>query len=375
VGEGSVKLIDFGLSRACLEADTMTQDVGSVVYKAPEVSAGAYSQSSDMWSFGVMLHMLVAGIVPWQGDSRTEIEASIKQECAGDLKGFLAWFYTAMGASAECTDFICNLLTVDVGARFTCAQARDHPFLSGQGAVGSESASGGGVARESISLHMAEKLQAFRTNNRLKRTALLAVSFGADSAQLQRLEAAFCAADTNNDGLLDIDEFTAAMRSHGMDDSDEIEALFAAVNQDGTGKVKYSEFVAAELDPAHYQNEGQIEAAFKRLDFDGDGSISRGELELLLVDAWGKGAAAEAASIISEADTNSDGVIDYSEFKAAMFGAATKAPNKTSQLDQARQLLRRGVSVRSPEPVAGHNPSPPDAERAVAGSEGEAAAE
>jgi Ca2+-binding EF-hand superfamily protein len=190
---------------------------------------------------------------------------------------------------------------------------------------------------------MAEKLKGFRTNNRLKRMALLAVSFGADSQRLKQLEDAFCAADTNNDGMLDIDEFTEALRGHGMSDSDEIKEYFAAINQDGHGKIKYSEFVAAELDEALYQDEGQIEAAFNRMDFNGDGVISRSELELLLKDSWGSDAETEAATMIAEADTNSDGGIDLNEFKAAMMSAAKKAPKKSEQLDQARLLLRKGV--------------------------------
>ena len=79
-GEGKIKLIDFGLSRACLESEVMTADVGSVIYKAPEVTVGKYSEASDLWSLGVICHMLVTGIVPWEGNTRVEIEASIKKE-------------------------------------------------------------------------------------------------------------------------------------------------------------------------------------------------------------------------------------------------------------------------------------------------------
>ena len=42
----------------------------------------------------------------------------------------------------------------------------------------------------------------------------------------------------------------------------------------GTGKIKYSEFVAAELDESSYGSDGQIEAAFHRLDFNGDGKVN-----------------------------------------------------------------------------------------------------
>ena len=63
--------------------------------------------------------------------------------------------------------------------------------------------------------------------------ALLAVSFGADTKQLKDLEDAFTSSGANNDGLVDMDEFTKAMQKHGMTDVAEIKEYFAAINQDG----------------------------------------------------------------------------------------------------------------------------------------------
>jgi len=65
-GEGIIKMIDFGLSRAALDGDTMTQDVGSLVYKAPEISSGSYTELSDLWSFGMVVrsHRVVASYHP-----------------------------------------------------------------------------------------------------------------------------------------------------------------------------------------------------------------------------------------------------------------------------------------------------------------------
>lgn len=65
-GAGAVKMIDFGLSRACLDSVTMTQDVGSAVYKAPEVDTGSYTESADLWSFGMVCHMILTGIVSFE---------------------------------------------------------------------------------------------------------------------------------------------------------------------------------------------------------------------------------------------------------------------------------------------------------------------
>lgn len=42
------------------------------------------------------------------------------------------------------------------------------------------------------------------------------------------------------------------MNKYGIKDKSEIKSYFQAINQDGTGKIKYSEFVAAELDESSY---------------------------------------------------------------------------------------------------------------------------
>jgi serine/threonine protein kinase len=108
LGEGSIKLCDFGLSRACLESEVMTQDVGSVVFKAPEVRNGSYSQAADMWSFGVISFMMLTGIAPWEGSNRKDIEASITKESADPkaFKEFLIWF---SGHMVRCAFFGRNL--------------------------------------------------------------------------------------------------------------------------------------------------------------------------------------------------------------------------------------------------------------------------
>ena len=55
------------------------------------------------------------------------------------------------------------------------------------------------------------------------------------------------------------------MEKHGIQSQDDNRATFAAINQeDGSGMIKYSEFVAATLDKAIYEMPAQIEAAFHR---------------------------------------------------------------------------------------------------------------
>jgi calcium-dependent protein kinase len=60
---GTLKLIDFGLSKHHDSHETFHQMVGSAYYIAPEVVAGSYYQRCDIWSLGVICYILLTGII------------------------------------------------------------------------------------------------------------------------------------------------------------------------------------------------------------------------------------------------------------------------------------------------------------------------
>lgn len=55
-------LIDFGLSKTIDRNEKLSQVVGSSYYTAPEVINRCYDTKCDVWSIGVMLYMLLAGM-------------------------------------------------------------------------------------------------------------------------------------------------------------------------------------------------------------------------------------------------------------------------------------------------------------------------
>jgi len=81
--DGYVKLLDFGLARP-VNADPDLQRTeshvvrGTVFYMSPEQLRGKLLDSrSDLWSMGVLLYELVAGRLPFEGDSSSDVAASI----------------------------------------------------------------------------------------------------------------------------------------------------------------------------------------------------------------------------------------------------------------------------------------------------------
>lgn len=67
----------------------MKTKAGTPYYISPEVLAGNYDQSCDIWSAGVILYILLSGVPPFFGDTDPEIlEAVQKGEYSFDIPEF-----------------------------------------------------------------------------------------------------------------------------------------------------------------------------------------------------------------------------------------------------------------------------------------------
>ena len=69
-----VKVIDFGLSRMMPKGGKkLCQRMGTPYYIAPEVLKKKYDEKCDIWSIGVILHVLLSGVPPFQGRTDDQI--------------------------------------------------------------------------------------------------------------------------------------------------------------------------------------------------------------------------------------------------------------------------------------------------------------
>ena len=61
-----VKIIDFGLSTSFEKQPFKTwTKIGTAYYMAPEIFNGIYSTKGDVWSCGVIMHLLLLGTNPF----------------------------------------------------------------------------------------------------------------------------------------------------------------------------------------------------------------------------------------------------------------------------------------------------------------------
>jgi serine/threonine protein kinase len=97
----------------CILGQNLTGLAGSPAYVAPEVLLGKYSEKVDIWSAGVLLHALLAGSLPFQGDSLEAVFEAIKTV----KLDFQAGMWESISKPAR--DLIGRMLTRDTSARIS----------------------------------------------------------------------------------------------------------------------------------------------------------------------------------------------------------------------------------------------------------------
>ncbi len=74
--DGHAYLVDFGLAKAKMEAESLTHAgamVGTPEYMAPEQSNGQHDYRSDIYSLGIILYQMLTGRVPFTAESPVAI--------------------------------------------------------------------------------------------------------------------------------------------------------------------------------------------------------------------------------------------------------------------------------------------------------------
>merc|ERR1719223_603331 len=73
-------MIDFGMATKVEEGQLLNELCGSPHYLAPELIGQSYDYRADVWSFGILLYLLVYGHYPYDAKHPREIMVKILTE-------------------------------------------------------------------------------------------------------------------------------------------------------------------------------------------------------------------------------------------------------------------------------------------------------
>lgn len=137
--EGNIKIIDFGLSNLFSPRNSLKTFCGSLYFAAPELlQAKAYTGPEvDVWSFGIVLYVLVCGKVPFDDQSMPQLHAKIKK----GIVEYPPWLSNGTSSIestcrnranlvAECKHLISRMLQTDPKNRATLTEVMAHPWMT-----------------------------------------------------------------------------------------------------------------------------------------------------------------------------------------------------------------------------------------------------
>lgn len=286
-----LKLIDFGFAAAAGTRPPLhgvspdgPPSSGTMLYMSPQMLRGdPPARSDDVWSLGVVFHILLTGRFPFSTNDDEEFEEMYAQGLLEqDVKGHL----DALTASSAAVDLAKRLLAFDPRSRITADEALQHPFLAEAWLVD--------APRLLRPEEVRDRCVNFKQASQLRRIAAAATArfVAQDDCSIQPLRETFLALDTEGDGRLpaaDLQAFlhtawAAASGAEGLPHAGEqaslpdstSAALRGLADRRGIG---YTAFVAAMLDDgALLGNEHLARAIFEVLDADQDGVVSAKDL-------------------------------------------------------------------------------------------------
>jgi len=294
----SIKIIDWGFAAMCSKDHEFYSTVGTPYYVAPQVLMGKYDNKCDLWSAGVILYILLAGYPPFHGKDNQEILKEVKS----GKYDFDPRFWGHVSDKAK--DLVKRLLVFSPQKRWMVETLK-----KGEA----------NTVQPTINPLIVENFKAFRTQAVMKQLAITVIAYQLSEKEIQDLHKIFVALDTDGDGVLSSQELRDGFMRMRLNLPPNFDQLVREIDTNQSGKIDYTEFLAAGISQQYYDKESACRAAFRVFDLDGDGKITKEELKQVLGTHFADNFNNRSIDdIIKEADSNNDGCVDFDEFLAMM---------------------------------------------------------
>jgi calcium-dependent protein kinase len=310
--EISIKIIDFGLSENCEPYGYLKDFAGTPLFMAPEVFKQKYNHKYDVWSCGIVMHILLFGESPFdkylESDDPNKLEETIVGTKVIDLSR-----YKDIKISKAAKTFLLKLLEYDDTKRPSAGECLGDPWFE-EFTIRKCSSS--------TDLDLKKNLNKFLAQNLLQQACSAYILYHYESGErTKELKKIFQEMDNNGDGRLTFNELKEGFKRL-VNDSFYVanfDKVYEQINSDGGEYVEYDEFLRSMADFDQLLSDSLLKEAFDHFDNDKNGTLEVEDLKhALKISGESKEEKEIIQKILKEVDTNGDGVVSFSEFKALM---------------------------------------------------------
>jgi calcium-dependent protein kinase len=268
-----------------------------LMYTSPEALSGHFIDKSDIWSCGVILHLLLTNSVPFSGKNEEELKENIRE---GGKFSDKKWGKF----DSQARLLISSMLAKDPRDRPTALECLAHPWLQD--------------VTSSMPLAMPTalvNLRKFKGGDPLKLAILTFIAMNTLTPDEKLpLQDVFLYINTSGNGIISVEELEAAFAKlhrvelcHGL-----AVTVLSVVDVDKNGTLDFSEFLLSVVDFKLLLQAKRLKTAFDLFDPDSRGSITLEEFRTVLKyqekqETWQR--------FMSEVDKDGNGRVDFGEFR------------------------------------------------------------
>eukprot|EP00929_Paragymnodinium_shiwhaense_P117941 TRINITY_DN8942_c0_g1_i2.p1 TRINITY_DN8942_c0_g1~~TRINITY_DN8942_c0_g1_i2.p1 ORF type:complete len:943 (+),score=231.11 TRINITY_DN8942_c0_g1_i2:117-2945(+) len=328
IEEMHVVVVDFGLAEMFDNPDDRSKVIsGTPPYMAPEVWAGNFSKSCDIWSVGCMMFFLLSGRLPFLAKKVEDFPQAVQKEPEWQLMG---------GATAEAMHFCKSTLKKQEAERPTARDALKDAWFVRLGVDVN-----GGL--RTLSQPEIQSLLSVNDRTPFQKFVERLVATQIESSQQKSVNDAFLALDQDGDGMLSREELREGLAKFAVNPN-HLDQVIDDLDIGKTGSVSYSEFLAGVINLRGMRPEEQdklLWVAWQQFLPDEDGRVKTSSIQEALA-TRGMTVANLPEEFLDALSQQNSGYLEFDAFKKCLLSDSSGTVIKSLSEDKARggKLMR-----------------------------------